>query len=244
VFDRLCESGRHRSRPALTAILLSALANAAVAFGAVTATLPPTPEARPDSAATTEALYLFPLPPERTPFEAVGMKWPGGDGSGLAAPAAVDGASLFAAAERGGDRGKGAGRRGARTKRREPVDSAAVASEVNGSRIYIESELDHPVAIDPTSSGPVYPVALQQAGIEGGATMRFVVDTTGLADPRTVEEVMVTHAAFAAAVREALPGMHYRPAELGTRRVRQLVEQQFMFRLQAVARTAPNDTTP
>jgi TonB family protein len=98
--------------------------------------------------------------------------------------------------------------------------------------VYVAAELDRPVSFDPTSAAPAYPVELQKAGIAGAATMRFIVDSTGSADSATIVVVEATHPGFAASVREALPRMHFRPAELGQQRVRQLVEQQFKFKIQ------------
>ena len=115
------------------------------------------------------------------------------------------------------------------------ADSLPLAGELAGGTVYVAAELDQPVSFDPTSAAPAYPADLQNAGIEGSATMRFVVDTNGSADSTTIEQIAATHPGFVVAVREALPRMHFRPAELGQQRVRQLVEQQFKFQLAPVA---------
>jgi TonB family protein len=95
--------------------------------------------------------------------------------------------------------------------------------------VYIESELDRPVERDPTSAAPAYPSYLEQEHIEGSVTVSYIVDTTGLADSASMRVREMTHPAFAEAVRAALSGMHFRPAELDGRRVRQLVLQEFRF---------------
>ncbi|CAA9301995.1 MAG: hypothetical protein AVDCRST_MAG11-901 [uncultured Gemmatimonadaceae bacterium] len=231
MFDRLIESGGARPHPSLSALCFSVVANAMFAYGAATATRAPDAAAPdPDAGATREAVYLIPPPPQRVPFEEVGVQWAGGDGPGaLSAP--LDAASQLAV-ETGGDDGRGRGRRGGRRKTPgETADSIRLAGELAGGTVYVAAELDKPVAFDPTSAAPAYPPDLQQAGIEGSATMRFVVDTIGTADSTTVEVLAMTHPGFAAAVREALPRMRFRPAELGELRVRQLVEQQFKFKL-------------
>jgi hypothetical protein len=74
-------------------------------------------------------------------------------------------------------------------------------------------------------------VALRAAQIEGSVVARFVVDTTGLAEPESITFPEATHAQFADAVRQSLLHSRYLPAVLGDRHVRQLVEQHFAFTL-------------
>jgi protein TonB len=57
----------------------------------------------------------------------------------------------------------------------------------------------------------------------------FVVDTAGRADVRSLTILKSTHELFAAAVRAALPGMRFIPAEAGGKKVRQLVLLPFAF---------------
>lgn len=97
-------------------------------------------------------------------------------------------------------------------------------------------EVDSAIARDPTSAAPEYPPFLLRQGVEGSAAVRFVVDSTGLVDTLTYRVVRATHPDFAVAVRRALPYMHFRPAIQGGRRVRQLAEQTFSFRI------TPKDT--
>jgi protein TonB len=58
---------------------------------------------------------------------------------------------------------------------------------------------------------------------------RFVVDTTGYVTRKSVTIERATNDTFADAVRTALPDMRFTPAELDGRKVRQLVEQPFVF---------------
>jgi len=60
-----------------------------------------------------------------------------------------------------------------------------------------------------------------------------VVDTTGLVDTTSFHVISSTHPEFAQSVREALPGMRFSPAILRSKKVRQLVEQPFMFKIVA-----------
>ena len=85
------------------------------------------------------------------------------------------------------------------------------------------------------SAAPSYPAKLLELKIEGGAYVQFVVDTTGLADPASFRVISATHPEFAQSVRDALPGMRFSPAILRSKKVRQLVEQPFMFKIVAPA---------
>lgn len=90
--------------------------------------------------------------------------------------------------------------------------------------------VDSEVVRDPWSIAPEYPDDLLGAGLEGEVEAEFVVDTTGWVDLETVRLVFSSHEAFSRAVEAALPGMHFRPAWRGPRKVRQLVVQRFAFR--------------
>jgi protein TonB len=81
----------------------------------------------------------------------------------------------------------------------------------------------------PNSPTPQYPDILRQAGVEGEALVSFVVDTTGRADVASFKVIRATHELFATAVKNALPRMRFIPAEVGDRKVRQLVQQPFSF---------------
>jgi len=78
---------------------------------------------------------------------------------------------------------------------------------------------------------PRYPAALRARALQGEVVVRFVVDSAGRVAPGTLEVVRATHDLFADAVRAALARTRYVPAERAGRRVAQLVEQRFTFRL-------------
>lgn len=100
-------------------------------------------------------------------------------------------------------------------------------------------EVDSAVARDPSSAAPEYPPYLLAQGVEGFAAVRWVVDSTGEVDTLTFRVVQTSNPDFSAAVRRALPNMRFRPALQGGRRVRQLVEQTFRFRI-----STPKDSIP
>jgi protein TonB len=58
---------------------------------------------------------------------------------------------------------------------------------------------------------------------------RFVLDTTGRVDAKSIEFPTTVHPLFIRAVQNALLRSRYFPAELGGMRVRQFVAQQFKF---------------
>ena len=73
-----------------------------------------------------------------------------------------------------------------------------------------------------------YPSALFEAGVAGHATVRFIVDTTGLVEMPTLE-ITASHDLFGQAARQALSGARFTPAVLDGRRVRQVVAIPFRF---------------
>lgn len=81
------------------------------------------------------------------------------------------------------------------------------------------------------ASTPHYPLTLRQAGIDGRVLVRFVVDTTGRIDMASVQVLQSTHDLFTRAVRDALSGFRFRPAEAGQHRVPALAEMPFEFRI-------------
>lgn len=106
----------------------------------------------------------------------------------------------------------------------QPLEEAAAAQNA-----FTLQEVDTGAVRDPNSAVPAYPRLLQAQGIEGMAVVRFVVDSTGLADLRTFIVMETNHRLFADAVRDALPRMKFHPATVGPRKVRQMVEIPFGF---------------
>ncbi|MDA1080251.1 MAG: energy transducer TonB [Gemmatimonadetes bacterium] len=105
----------------------------------------------------------------------------------------------------------------------------AVAARSFGAFTLIS--LDSVAERDPLSAAPAYPRELLERNIEGSATFRFVIDSTGLVDLSTIRMMTATHQEFARAVREAMPRMRFKPAMRGADAVRQLVEQPYKFEI-------------
>jgi len=95
--------------------------------------------------------------------------------------------------------------------------------------VYFEFQVQTPVKQAPGMVPPRYPDSLRVAKVNGEVIASFVVDTTGLADTTTLKILKSTHDLFSASVHDALPQMRFIPAELGGRKVAQLVQQPFYF---------------
>lgn len=96
---------------------------------------------------------------------------------------------------------------------------------------YAESAVDRAVAPLRANPKPRYPRALADAGVEDSLEVQFVVDTTGRVDERSMSFPHNAERLFVASVREALMHSRYFPAQLGGQRVRQVVQQRFVFML-------------
>ena len=83
-----------------------------------------------------------------------------------------------------------------------------------------------------TASAPRYPDSMKGAGITGEVVVRYIVGTNGRVESGSIEIVSSTNRAFSDAVRTALMNARFRPAEVGGRPVRQLVEEPYTFKLQ------------
>jgi protein TonB len=94
-----------------------------------------------------------------------------------------------------------------------------------------EDVVDKAILAIPGTATPRYPSMLQSAGVEGDVRAQFVVDTLGRVEPGSVRVLDKTHDLFASAVENALSRARFKPAEAGGRKVRQLAEQVFTFRI-------------
>ncbi|MGQ0539472.1 MAG: energy transducer TonB [Gemmatimonadaceae bacterium] len=107
--------------------------------------------------------------------------------------------------------------------------SKGVERPVVQDQPYFEFQVEKPVVQAPGSSQPRYPDILRQAGVEGEVLAQFVVDTTGRAEANSFKVLKSSHDLFAQSVRSSLSGMRFIPAEVGGRKVKQLVQQPFAF---------------
>ena len=93
------------------------------------------------------------------------------------------------------------------------------------------AHVPNPFTPPEVTSGPglIYPASRDAAGETGAVWATFVVDTTGHADPSTVQVIYSTHADFTASVRVWLSGARFHPAQLGGRPIRAMMEMPFTF---------------
>lgn len=96
---------------------------------------------------------------------------------------------------------------------------------------YTPEMVERIVSPAPGNPIPRYPDVLRRRGVEASLIVRFVVDTTGRVDASQMEFPSAAHRLFVEAIKDALLQSHYFPAMLGGRRVAQLCEQEFRFRL-------------
>ena len=102
---------------------------------------------------------------------------------------------------------------------------------VNTDQPYFEFQVEKQVAPLPNNPGPRYPDMLRSANVEGEVLAQFVVDTTGRAEMSTFKVLKSSHDLFTNAVKSALSNMRFYPAEVGGRKVKQLVQMPFQFSL-------------
>lgn len=187
----------------------------------------------------TESIYYLP-PPDRTPSSAATVERIRyvRVGSGETEPSVLRAgaapAALRPASQPAGEPSSGAD---------VVTQSSQAASAPSGDSVYSVIDVDVSAARMEGSAAPVYPAALRERLVEGSVIARYVVDSTGWAEPASLDVVSATHAEFAQAVRDALPGMRFRPGIVAGRPVRQLVEQRFAFRITPTTAPTPAEHT-
>lgn len=224
------DSHARRSSP-FGAAAASTLAHAAIVGAWIAATLPSASLPR-DSLANR--IFYIP-PPDKPPVvfgSAPAVRYITlADGMGVGSgPPVVDSRSASSSSERVNP----AAGRSMDTVSAPPGNSAKAMDSV-----FTILEVDTAVARSANSAAPAYPLDLLQAKIEGMVRVRYVVDTTGFADPASLEIVESTNAGFTSAVRDVLPYMRFSPAKIGDKKVRQLVEQPFSFHITQAAPSKP-----
>lgn len=110
-----------------------------------------------------------------------------------------------------------------------PEHPVNLDSLVKADAVYTAETVDVPVRYVQGTAAPMYPDSLFRAGVAGHVVARFVVDTAGAVEPRSVDIESATLPAFGQAVREALRSATFTPARVGGAVVRQLVEMPFEF---------------
>jgi protein TonB len=78
---------------------------------------------------------------------------------------------------------------------------------------------------------PEYPASLRDSGVEGQVLAQFVVGENGRYEGGTLKILSSSNPAFTAAVKDALPRMKFSAAQIGGKKVPQLVQMPFQFNL-------------
>lgn len=78
---------------------------------------------------------------------------------------------------------------------------------------------------------PKYPEMLRTGNVEGEVQAQFVVDTSGRVEMNTFKVLKSTNDLFTSAVKNAVSQSRFIPAEAGGRKVKQLVQRPFIFKL-------------
>ncbi|MDB4916280.1 MAG: TonB family protein [Gemmatimonadetes bacterium] len=116
-------------------------------------------------------------------------------------------------------------------------EAAAVrrALPVNVGQPYFAFQVEKEVRQVPGTGNLRYPDVLRKANVEGQVTAQFIVDENGKYEPASFKELQSDHALFTLAIRNALPDMVFYPAEIGGKKVKQVVQQPFTFSLSKLA---------
>jgi protein TonB len=95
---------------------------------------------------------------------------------------------------------------------------------------YTESQVEKPV-VRIGGTDPEYPSRLRDSGVSGEVVAQFVVGENGRYEGGTLKIIKSSDPAFADAVKRALPGMRFSAAQIGGRKVKQLVQMPFIFNI-------------
>ena len=100
---------------------------------------------------------------------------------------------------------------------------------VTTDQTFFEFQVEKPASMLDDSPKPRYPAVLESSGIAGEVQAQFVVTENGRADMDTFKVLKSSNDLFTQAVRNVLPRMHFSPALIGGKPVKQLVQQSFQF---------------
>lgn len=100
---------------------------------------------------------------------------------------------------------------------------------VTTDQTFFEFQVEKPASMLDDSPKPRYPGVLESSGIAGEVQAQFVVGENGRADINSFKVLKSSNDLFTQAVRNVLPRMHFSPALIGGKPVKQLVQQSFQF---------------
>ena len=94
---------------------------------------------------------------------------------------------------------------------------------------FFDFQVEKTAQLLPGNPSPRYPDLLRSANVGGEVIAQFVVDTSGRPQMETFKVMRSTHDLFTASVRAALPNLRFSPAEVGSHKVKQLMQMPFQF---------------
>ena len=97
--------------------------------------------------------------------------------------------------------------------------------------LFLAAQVEKQVFLEPGSKPPRYPETLRAAGVEGRVVASFVVSDRGVVEEGSITILHSDNPLFEDAVKSALGRMRFVPAEIGGKKVRQLVQMPFLFTL-------------
>ena len=118
---------------------------------------------------------------------------------------------------------------------KDSVAAPEVPATKGQDSVYSVLDVDVAVVRSASSAAPAYPLKLLEKHVQGFVNAQYIVDTTGFADTTSFVVLQATNPEFTTAVRDVLPYMRFEPARIGTAKVRQLVQQQFTFKITEAA---------
>ena len=95
---------------------------------------------------------------------------------------------------------------------------------------YMEFQVEK-VVVKIGGEAPEYPSSLRESGVEGKVLAQFVVGENGRYEGGSLKILESSNPAFTAAVKDALPRMRFSAAQIGGKKVAQLVQMPFQFHL-------------
>jgi protein TonB len=108
-----------------------------------------------------------------------------------------------------------------------PRGGAPVPDQMDGSF----RTVDKPAVPIGDAPRPEYPAPLRDARVEATVGAEFVVDTAGRVVPNSIVTDLGANPLFVQSIRAALQRYRFLPAEVGDRRVKVRMRQEFTFRL-------------
>ena len=109
-----------------------------------------------------------------------------------------------------------------------PAAALAQVATADAEQTYFDFQVEQQVKPRSVRT-PVYPERLRSAGVEGQVLVQFVVDESGNAQMSTFKVLKSTDNELTDSVRRAVSGSSYLPAEVRGKKVKQLVQQPFVF---------------